>query len=116
MCSSPSFNNFTLTFTFNPQPNSDNSFIVELSDETGNFTSPTQLTTSNSQTSPVLVSFAMPTTVAGSAFRIRIRSTSPASFSILSDSFPANYAIYNEPFTINNIFRTKVFVKIRAIY
>lgn len=102
VCSSPSFNNFTLTFTFNPQPNSDNNFIVELSDGTGNFTSPTQLTTSNSQTSPVLVSFAMPTTVAGSAYRIRIRSTSPASFSVLSDSFPANYAIYNEPFTINN--------------
>lgn len=102
VCSSPSFNNFTLTFSFNPQPNSDNNFIVELSDEIGNFTSPTQLTTSNSQTSPVLVSFAMPTTVAGSAYRIRIRSTSPASFSVLSDSFPANYAIYNEPFTINN--------------
>lgn len=102
VCSSPTFNNFTLTFSFNPQPNSDNNFIVELSDETGSFTSPTQLTTSNSQTSPVLVSFAMPITVAGSAYRIRIRSTSPASFSILSDSFSANYSIYNEPFTINN--------------
>src|SRR5690606_10329501 len=77
-------------------------FIVELSDSSGNFASATTLTTSTSVNSPVNASFAMPTTVAGEAYRIRVRSTAPAVTSPVSVAFSAYYAVHNQPFSINN--------------
>lgn len=103
-CPSPSFNNFSLTFSFSPASNlnTGNVFNVELSDSSGDFTSPTLLTTSTATSTIVQVNFAMPTTVSGSNYKIRIKSTSPASTSSYSDAFAANYMIYNSFFTINN--------------
>jgi len=103
-CASQGFNSYNLSFTFFPVSNlqAGNQFIVELSDSTGSFSSPTTLTTSTSTTSPVNVSFAMPTTVAGEAYRIRVRSTAPAVTSPNSVAFSAYYAVHNQPFSINN--------------
>jgi CHU_C Type IX secretion signal domain len=103
-CPSAGFNTFNLSFSFTPVSNivSPNIFNVELSDATGNFSSPTLLTTSNSITSPVSVNFVMPVTVAGTSYRIRIRSNSPVAISPSSDSFAAYYAIFTMPFTIND--------------
>jgi gliding motility-associated-like protein len=103
-CASQGFNSYNLSFTFFPVSNvqAGNQFIVELSDPFGNFSSPTTLTTSTSTTSPVNVSFAMPTTVAGEAYRIRVRSTAPAVTSPISVAFSAFYAVHNQPFSINN--------------
>jgi membrane carboxypeptidase/penicillin-binding protein PbpC len=103
-CASQGFNSYNLSFTFFPVSNlqAGNQFIVELSDPSGNFGTPTTLATSTSTTSPVNVSFAMPTTVAGEAYRIRVRSTAPAVTSPISVAFSAYYAVHNQPFSINN--------------
>lgn len=103
-CPSPSFNNFSLTFSFSPASNlnTGNVFNVELSNSLGDFTNPTLLTSSTATSSIISVSFAMPTTVSGTNYKIRIKSTSPAATSPNSDSFAANYAIFTMPFTINN--------------
>ena len=47
-CASPTFNTYNVTFTFNPASalGSTNQFIIELSDETGDFTSATAIYTS----------------------------------------------------------------------
>lgn len=103
-CASQGFNSYNLSFTFFPVSNvqAGNQFIVELSDASGNFDSASTLTTSTSVTSPVNISFAMPTTVAGEAYRIRVRSTAPAVTSPNSVAFSAYYAVHNQPFSINN--------------
>lgn len=103
-CASQGFNSYNLSFTFFPVTNVQpgNQFIVELSDPAGNFGSPTILTTSTSTTSPVNLSFAMPTTAAGEAYRIRVRSTAPAVTSPNSVAFSAYYAVHNQPFSINS--------------
>lgn len=103
-CAFSGFNDYSLTFTVFPISNIQigNQFIVELSDASGNFTTPTTLTTTTSNSSPVSVSFALPTNTAGEAFRIRIKSTAPATTSPVSVSFSAYYALHNQPFSINN--------------
>ena len=102
-CASQGFNTYNLSFTFFPVSNlqTGNQFIVELSDASGNFGSPITLTTSTSTTSPVNVSFALPTTAAGETYKIRVKSTAPAVTSPSSVSFSAYYAIHNQPFSIN---------------
>lgn len=104
VCASSTFNTYNLSFSFSPVSNlgSGNVFTVELSSPTGSFASPFVLTTSTASTSPVNVSFAFPTNVNGTNYRIRIKSSTPATTSPMSASFAANYAVYNQPFTINN--------------
>ncbi len=104
VCASTTFNNYNLSFSFSPASNlgSGNVFSVELSNASGSFTSPTVLTTTTEMVSPVSVSFPFPTNVNGTNYRIRIKSSSPVSTSPSSVAFAANYAVYNQPFTINN--------------
>ncbi|MBA0882186.1 T9SS type B sorting domain-containing protein [Flavobacterium undicola] len=107
ICANPSFNTFNVTFTFSPVSgiNSSNQFIAELSDASGNFTTPTTLVTSNQgaiTTSPATLNFSVPSTIAGEQYKIRIRSTSPATTSPVSVSFAAYYKIQDSPFSINN--------------
>ena len=104
VCASPTFNTYTLSFSFSPASNlgSGNVFTIELSNATGSFASPIVLTTSTATTSPAIVSFPFPTNIDGTGYRIRIRSSAPASTSPTSISFEAKYAVYNQPFTINN--------------
>ena len=110
-CPSSTFNTFNLTFSISPisNLNSDNVYNIELSNANGLFTNPVLLTTSTVTTSTVNVNFTMPITVSGNNYKIRIKSSSPASTSPNSDAFAANYLAYIMPFTINNYNPTQTF-------
>ena len=113
-CASPSFNTYYVTFTFSPETEltATNQFIVELSDEAGNFTNPTVIYTSNQgeiTTSPATIGFSLPNTIAGEAFKVKIKSTSPAASSTGSNAFAAYYKIQDTPFSINNLVETGVY-------
>ena len=97
VCASSTFNTYNLSFSFSPVSNlgSGNVFTVELSNATGSFASPVVLTTSTATTSPVnIIGFQFPTNVNGTNYRIRIKSSTPATTSPMSVSFAANYAVY----------------------
>lgn len=113
-CASESFNSYNVTFSFSPEIalTASNSFIVELSDETGDFTDATQIYTSapgSVTSSPATLTFSIPETTGGEAFKIRIKSTSPAATSTPSNAFAAYYKIQDSPFTINNLVEDAVF-------
>jgi gliding motility-associated-like protein len=113
-CASPSFNEYNTTFTFSPETglNITNQFIVELSDNDGEFSNPTILFTSAQgeiTTSPATITFPVPTTIAGEAYKVRIKSTAPAATSTPSNAFAAYYKIQDTPFTINNLISTGVY-------
>lgn len=104
----------TVTFTFSPQSalSSTNQFIVELSDSTGNFSNPSTLVSSDAGAvtkSPATLGFRIPTNIAGEGYKIRVRSTSPAFISPVSNSFSAYYQIQNAPFSINNFVETATY-------
>lgn len=103
-CASPGFNTYNVNFTFFPTANlqAGNQFIIELSNASGNFDSPTTVGTSTSTSSPVNASFALPENTTGENYRIRVRSTAPAVTSPVSNAFAAYYAVHNQPFSINN--------------
>ena len=113
-CASPSFNDYNVTFTFSPVSgvSASNQFIIELSDENGLFDSPTTVYTSaegSVTTSPVTFTFSVPTTIAGEAFKVRVKSTSPVATSSASVAFSAYYKIQDTPFSINNLIATGVY-------
>ena len=103
-CASEGFNTYGFTFSFFPSQNLDpnNEFIVELSDPSGSFNSPTTVDTLTNTSSPVSADFAFPDDTGGESYRIRIRSTDPVQTSEPSNYFSAYYAIHNEPYSINN--------------
>lgn len=103
-CASSGFNTYNVSFTFFPPANlqAGNQFIIELSDATGGFASATVVQTLTSATSPVNTNFQLPTNTAGQGYKVRVRSTAPVATSPASVSFPAYYAIHNQPFSINN--------------
>ncbi|WP_223550448.1 gliding motility-associated C-terminal domain-containing protein [Aestuariivivens sp. NBU2969] len=110
-CASESFNTYNVTFAFSPEGDltASNQFIIELSDDTGDFSVATVIYTSTAgsvTTSPATLTFSLPTTVSGEAYKLRIKSTSPAASSTPSDAFPAYYKAQDEPFTINNLVAT----------
>lgn len=113
-CASESFNTYSTTFVFSPESNLDpaNQFIIEMSDENGDFTNAVSVYTSNSGeviTSPATLNFSIPTNTAGEGYKIRIKSTAPAATSARSVSFAAYYKIQDSPFTINNLVSTGAF-------
>ncbi|MFC4634109.1 gliding motility-associated C-terminal domain-containing protein [Dokdonia ponticola] len=113
-CANESFNTFEATFVFNPPSslNTSNQFIVELSDANGEFTEAVEVFVSNSNeitTSPATVAFSLPTDTAGENYKIRIKSTSPASTSAPSSAFAAYFKLHDTPFTINGLIDTGTF-------
>jgi len=113
-CANESFNSFIATFVFGPVSGLDpsNQFIVEMSDGNGSFSNPEIVFTSNPgviNASPANADIALPTTTAGEGYKIRIKSTHPATYSASSDSFAAYYKIQDSPFTINNLIPTASF-------
>lgn len=113
-CASPSFNTYNVTFTFSPDTGiiSENQFIIELSDATGSFAEPEVIFTSAAGSvteSPATLSFEVPTTISGEAYKIRIKSTVPAASSTGSNAFAAYYKIQDTPFSINNLVETASF-------
>jgi len=113
-CASPSFNTYNVTFIFSPESNLSvsNQFIIELSDDTGDFTSGTTIYTSAQgavTTSPATLSFSVPNTIAGEAYKIKIKSTAPVASSTGSVAFAAYYKIQDTPFSINNLISTAAY-------
>ncbi|RNC86239.1 MAG: gliding motility-associated C-terminal domain-containing protein [Winogradskyella sp.] len=113
-CASPSFNTYSTTFIFSPESGlqSNNQFIVELSDAEGDFSDATVVYTSASgsiTTSPASINFSLPTTTSGEGYKIRIKSTSPVATSTSSVAFPAYYKLQDSPFTINNLVSSGAF-------
>jgi hypothetical protein len=83
-----------------------NQFIIELSDSSGSFSNPTVVFTSNAgavTTSPATLSFALPNTTAGEAYKLRVKSTNPVASSSNSIAFAAYYKLQDSQFTINNL-------------
>ncbi|MFJ1437783.1 gliding motility-associated C-terminal domain-containing protein [Capnocytophaga canimorsus] len=102
-CVSQSHNTFTAKFKWTPpMPNGSNQYILELSDETGNFSNPKILgtyTDRNNLLEPK-VTFQFPKEVHGNAYKIRVRSTYPA-HSVESTSFSAYFLEINTPLVLN---------------
>lgn len=98
-CGSASFNEYFVTIKWVGSTNSDNQFILELSNASGSFGSPTTLSTITDQNANTefLTSFALPTDIQGAGYKMRVRSTSPAATSPES----AAYSMYYLGFTTN---------------
>ncbi|QWX83633.1 gliding motility-associated C-terminal domain-containing protein [Cellulophaga sp. HaHaR_3_176] len=81
-CPSASFNEYFVNFTWSATPgvDSDNQFILELSDNNGGFTSPVTLATitDKNNTTDFNIEFVLPTDTRGTNYKLRVRSTSPA--------------------------------------
>ncbi|NER14207.1 gliding motility-associated C-terminal domain-containing protein [Leptobacterium flavescens] len=110
-CASSGFNTFQVNFTWEtPLVNSDNQFILELSDANGSFSSPTQLASVNNQNTTLDFdfNFSFPTSTRGENYRVRVRSTSPALTSPVSDPFPAYYQNVTQNLIINGFNATEV--------
>ncbi|MGL2992979.1 gliding motility-associated C-terminal domain-containing protein [Flavobacterium sp. TSSA_36] len=114
ICANPSFNTFDVNFSFTPTSGltAANQFIVELSDASGSFATPTIVYTSAAgaiTTSPAKITFSVPLTTSGEGYKIRVRSTAPAAVSQQSNAFPAYYKPQDSQFTINNSVATAVY-------
>jgi len=89
------FNSYDIVVAWGGTANSDNEFIIELSDATGDFTNPVELgrvadqNTANPKTFDF--NFAIPTDTQGEAYKFRVRSTSPTGSAESADSFPMYY-------------------------
>lgn len=110
-CASESFNSYNLTFVFSPESalSPTNQFIIEMSDESGSFASPTVVFTSAAgavTASPATLNFSLPTDTSGEGYRLRIKSTAPVATSSGSVVFAAYYKVQDSPFSINNLVST----------
>ncbi|MCM5662286.1 T9SS type B sorting domain-containing protein [Galbibacter mesophilus] len=105
-CASEGYNSFSVQFKWDPTPivESDNQFILELSDANGSFSSPTTLATiaDKNTTFDFPINFKMPKTVRGENYKVRVRSTNPAKTGKESNPFGAYYLNVAEPLVVNN--------------
>ncbi|NNJ90006.1 MAG: gliding motility-associated C-terminal domain-containing protein [Eudoraea sp.] len=102
-CASDSFNDYWVQFTWNPPlVNSDNEFVLELSDATGDFSSPVELARDGTKNVvfDFYMQFTVPTDTRGENYRLRVRSTSPAVTGPPSDPYPMYYIGVNTGLTI----------------
>ena len=102
-CASESFNEYWVNFTWGPPlVNSDNEFILELSDQTGGFSDPVELARDGSKntTFDFYFQFSLPQDTRGEGYRLRVRSTSPAATSPASDPYPMYFLDVTSSLTI----------------
>lgn len=103
-CASASFNEYFVNFTWsaNPNVNSDNTFVLELSDATGNFTNPIVLTTvtDRNNSNDFNIQFSLPTNTRGNGYKLRVKSTSPVLFSPETIAYNMYYINYRNPIRI----------------
>ena len=102
-CASPSFNDYWAQFTWGPPlVNSDNEFILELSDANGSFSNATELARDDSKntTFDFYFQFSLPQDTRGEGYRLRVRSTSPAVVGPASVPYPMYYLDINSALTI----------------
>ncbi len=104
-CASATFNEYYINFTWLPTVNSDNEFVLELSDAAGSFGSPKELARVADKNSDFDFdfSFALPTDTRGDGYRFRVRSTSPAKTSPVSDAFEMYYIDFNTTIAIREL-------------
>ncbi|UII77632.1 gliding motility-associated C-terminal domain-containing protein [Flagellimonas sp. HMM57] len=103
-CASVSFNEYDVSFGWTPPlVDSNNEFILELSDANGNFGSPRELSRLSDKNADFNFdfTFAVPTDVNGENFKLRVRSTSPAKTSPATDAYPMYFVDYNSPLLIS---------------
>jgi len=104
VCASGGFNEYFVNFTWDPpMVDSNNEFILELSDADGYFSNPTELARASDKntTFDFEFQFALPAEMRGENFKMRVRSTSPAKTSPASDSFSMYFIDYNAPLLIS---------------
>ncbi len=102
-CASDSFNDFWVNFTWSPPlVNSGNEFILELSDSSGNFSSPVELARDGTKNTnfDFFFQFTLPTNTRGEGYRMRVRSTDPAITGPASAAYPMYYIDVNSAITI----------------
>jgi hypothetical protein len=102
-CASPSFNDYWVEFTWGPPlVGSTNEFILELSDATGDFSSPVEVARDGTKntTFDFYFQFQLPETTRGEGYRMRVRSTSPAMTSPVSAPYPMYFLDVNSALTI----------------
>jgi gliding motility-associated-like protein len=102
-CASQDFNDYWARFTWGPPlVNSDNEFILELSDASGSFSSATELArdATKNTTFDFHFQFSLPQDTRGEGYRLRVRSTSPAATSPASVPYPMYYLDVNSALTI----------------
>ncbi len=113
-CAGNNFNTYDVTITFTGESSlgSSNRFFIELSDPTGSFSAPETVFISEPgeiTSSPATLTFQMPEDAAGENYRVRVRTTSPASTSSSSNNFAGYFRIQDSPFTINGLEENAVF-------
>ncbi|MEP0214654.1 MAG: gliding motility-associated C-terminal domain-containing protein [Cellulophaga sp.] len=100
-CASSGFNSYWVNFTWinAPAVNSDNKFILELSDANGNFGSPVALATLDDKNAnyDFNIQFALPTDTRGENYKIRVKSTSPEKVSPTAGPYSMYYVDFNSP-------------------
>ena len=103
-CGSDSFNEFFVNFTWSPPlVDSSNEFILELSDNNGNFDAPLELDRATNRNTDFDFEFVfnLPENIQGDGFRFRVRSTSPALISPESDTFSMFFLGFTSPVLIS---------------
>ncbi|MBO0330892.1 T9SS type B sorting domain-containing protein [[Muricauda] lutisoli] len=104
VCASAGFNEYFVNFRWDPpMVESDNEFVLELSDADGYFAEPTELARVSDKNTvfDFEFQFALPTDMRGDNFKMRVRSTSPAKTSPASDAFSMYFIDYNSPLLIS---------------
>ena len=104
VCASSTFNEYYVNFKWSASPSvlSDNTFVLELSDATGSFASPTALTTvtDKNSTTDFDIRFEIPITLRGTGYKLRVKSTSPELYSPATQAYNMYYIDYKNPIQI----------------
>ncbi|MBC2838202.1 gliding motility-associated C-terminal domain-containing protein [Robiginitalea sp. SC105] len=102
-CSSDSFNDYWVSFTWSPPlVNADNEFVLELSDADGAFDSPQELArvADMNTTFDFYFQFSVPAGTRGEGYRLRVKSTSPSQTSPASAAYPMYFIDVNNSISI----------------
>ena len=103
-CASASFNEYFVNFTWSASPtvNSDNTFVLQLSNASGDFTSPTTLATitDKNNVTDFDIQFSIPATTRGTGYKLRVKSTSPVLYSPETSAYNMFYIDYKNPIQI----------------
>ncbi len=102
-CASGSFNDYWVNFTWSPPlVNSDNEFILELSNASGSFASPVELARDATKNTnfDFYMQFSLPADTRGEGYKLRVRSTSPAKIGAASIAYPMYYIDVNSGLTV----------------
>lgn len=99
------FNEYFVNITWAGTANVGNEFILELSDASGDFTSPTNLKTITDQNANTEfdVDFSIPTTIRGEGYKMRVRSTDPEKLGAESDAYSMFYMDVTSNINISEI-------------